>query len=114
MINDKQDINNHINSINTTELLKKVEEYKKIDLSKISFEDLTNKLRETISSYIISTSIIKENTKLYRIRKLNNKDSIKSFDDIWFPKPEVVTNYGRANRKGNPIVILMKYYIKLF
>lgn len=99
-------MDNPLNSLDTLELLNKINDFKKIDLKNTSIEIISEKSLETLSCMIVGNYVIKENTRLYRVRKLKPdlSDMPKYFQDIWHPKAEQVTRDGRVNLKGHPIL----------
>ena len=97
---------NLLNTIDTLQLLKKIEEFKKIDLKNTSMEEISLKSLETLSCMIVSECIFKRNEKLFRVRKLtdDSNNQIKTFNDIWHPPESKIKNFGRVNLKGEPIL----------
>lgn len=116
MLNDTSDINemlhrmrlgyNPLNEMDTIELLKKIDGFKKIDLEHTSYQEISNKILQTISAMSISSSNITENNLLYRVRKLKPDLSNQPvcIQDVWYPKAEYLTADGRANLQGQPML----------
>jgi len=64
---------NPLNSLNTMELLSKIEEFKRLDLKTASINDITMKVCQTLSCMIVTSSVFKEGTRLYRVRSLTRQ-----------------------------------------
>ena len=99
-------MNNLLNDLDTIELLNKIDNFKKIDLKNTPIDIISQKSLETLSCMIVEECTFKENTRLYRIRKLNSdlSDIPKFFQDIWHPTAEMVKSDGRVNLKGQPML----------
>ena len=95
-----------LNTINTLELLTKIEEFKKLDLKKASFEEISLKSLDTLSCMLVSGCNFEKKEKLFRIRKLNEAltNQIKTFSDIWHPPASMVKTDGRVNLIGKPVL----------
>lgn len=97
---------NILNNMKTMELLEKIEEFRKIDIKNTPIEIVSHKALETLRCIIVSKCIFEENTRLYRIRKLESdlSDIPKYFQDVWHREAKMITEYGRVNLKGEPIL----------
>ena len=97
---------NPLNSLNTMELLSKIEEFKRLDLKTASINDITMKVCQTLSCMIVTSSVFKEGTRLYRVRSLKSdlSNMPKIFQDIWLPPVEKVKADGRVNLQGQPVL----------
>ena len=95
-----------LNSLNTMELLSKIEEFKRLDLKTASIGDITMKECQTLSCMIVTSSVFKEGTRLYSVRSL--KDDLsnmpKTLQDVWLPPAEKVKADGRVNLQGQPVL----------
>lgn len=99
-------MSNPLNSMNTLELLEKIEAFRKLDLKTATMEEISLKSLQTLSCMIVTDSIFPEHTRLYRIRRLQNDLSNipNVFQDIWLPTHEMVKTDGRVNLKGQPML----------
>jgi hypothetical protein len=116
MQNDIPDINELIdkmksgyqplNEMNTNDLLKKINDFKKIDLKHTSYQEISHKIVQTISALSIPISYITDNTPLFRVRKLKPdlSNQLVCIQDVWYPKAEYLTADGRANLQGQPML----------
>ena len=97
---------NPLNNLNTMELLSKIEEFKHLDLKNASVGDITTKILGTLSCMLVSQSVFKEDTKLYRVRRLNKdlSNMPRTFQDIWHPPADKIMVDGRVNLKGKPML----------
>lgn len=95
-----------LNETDTLELLKRIEEYKNMDLKNTTLEEISLKTLETLNCMIVSGCEFTRGQRLYRVRKVDGdyKDKIKTFQDIWHPPAQLVKKDGRVNLKGNPIL----------
>jgi len=95
-----------LNSINTLELLNRIEQFRKVDLRTVSEEDLNNHLLLTVKDVSGRIMTLTMSDVLYRVRKLNPDLSNKptTFDDVWYPKSHYVDKNNRANKEGEPVL----------
>lgn len=97
---------NPLNKLNTMELLSKIEEFKRLDLKNTSVNDITTKILSTLSCMLVSRTVFKEDSKLYRVRRLKKdlSNMPHTFQDIWHPPADKVMADGRVNLKGQPML----------
>lgn len=102
-----------LNTMDTLELLAKIEKFKKMDLKNTSFEEISLKSLETLSGMYVSSCKFGKEERLFRVRKLNSTliDQIKTFSDIWHPPASKINNNGRCNLKGEPILYCSTDYM---
>ena len=64
------------------------------------------KVLDTLQCIMVSGSEMKENTKFYRIRKLQSdlRNMPTTKQEIWYPPKECVIADGRTNFRGSPIL----------
>lgn len=113
MQNVFQDIKQSLSEITIFEIIKKIEDFRKLDFKKISDDDLFNEIRRTISveshgiekaSLIVKTAIYPSKTRFYRVRKVQNEDhylplKAMTFEqDAWNPPTDFITKSGRLNK----------------
>lgn len=97
---------NPLNSLNTFELLLKIEAFKKLDLKTATMEEISLQSLQTLSCMMGSSLTFQEQTRFYRVRRLKHDLSNipKVFQDVWHPAPEMVKTDGRVNLKGRPML----------
>jgi hypothetical protein len=96
--------NHSLNDMKTSDLLQRLENYKKVDLQRISDEELSSLTSETIPSFSLLTVRFSEGTKLYRVRSKKPGQLYTSKSDVWYPPPEYVTKRQRLNEAGESIL----------
>jgi len=83
MINFFPEVKNLLSKIDTVEIIKKIEDYRKLDFKKISDEELFNEIRKTISvnvngieqAYLFPRfAAYPPKTKFYRVRTVKPED----------------------------------------
>ena len=94
---------NPLNSLDTIELLDRINQWHDVDLRDISSNDLTTKLLNIISAHIVSSSSISDQ-KLYRVRPLREGQVFHGISDIWCPPTELITKIGRVNDINDPML----------
>ena len=105
-------LKNHLSKVSPTEIVEKIENFRKINLKKISDSDLRQEIIKTISIYTndIGSATLRAfflkyppKTRFYRVRKIDSNDtkiplkSMKIEGDAWNPPKEIVTTRGRLN-----------------
>jgi len=112
MINFHQEIKELLSQIESIEIVKKIELFRKLDFRKISDKDLFNEINKTISVNVngIEKAILlprfatyPARTKFYRVRGLQPEDhyiplKAMTFEsDAWNPPAQFVKTRGRLN-----------------
>ena len=98
-----QDRENPLNSLDTIELLDRIKQWHNVDLRVISSSDITKKLFNIISAYVVSSSSISDQ-KLYRVRPLKEDQVFHNISEIWCPPTEFITKISRVNDIGDPML----------
>ncbi|MER2057235.1 MAG: hypothetical protein ABTA16_00345 [Niallia sp.] len=93
-----------LNSMNTLELLKRLENYRKIDLKRTSENELFALTLKTLTCLNISTRNLNEGNKLYRVRRKQEGIMFNKKSDAWYPHQKYVTARQRLNDVGEPML----------
>ena len=109
------DYQNHLEKIDTYDLIDKIEKFRKLNFKNITTSELSNEILKVLS-YENSASIIPDirnypkNTKFYRIRKLDQEnlkiplETIKCEADAWAPPKNIIHKYGRLNKPNESLL----------
>ena len=109
MINIEDSINefimqsNPLNTIPTLEILDKLEKYRRLDLKRISDNELFKLTLETVPVCNISCKCYRSGTKLYRVREYLGNEFTKLSELLYVPSKLVKTR-GRLNDVGESIL----------
>lgn len=95
---------NPLNSMNTMELLKRLEDYRKVDLKRISESELFDLTLKTLPCLNISCRNFQADTKLFRVRRKHLGMLFKNKNDAWYPDSKYITERQRLNDVGEPIL----------
>lgn len=89
--------------INPENALQKINYLKRLDLSKISDQDLSNLINSFFHIIPFTSGIIEANSLLFRARINKEKSHFCCIKDIYTPPACFITEYGRANKPGERI-----------
>ena len=109
MINIEDSVNkfimqsNPLNTIQTLEILSKLEKYRQLDLKRISDKELFKLTLETVPMCTISYRCYRSGTKLYRVREYLGSEFTKLSELLYVPSKFVRTR-GRVNNIGESIL----------
>lgn len=119
MINFHQEVKELLSKIETVEIIKKIENFRKLDFKKISDTDLFNEISKTISANVngIEKAILfprfatyPPKTRFYRVRALQPEDhyiplKAMTFEaDAWNPPAQFVKTRGRLNNVNESLL----------
>ncbi|MCI3028762.1 hypothetical protein LMF32_06590 [Desemzia sp. C1] len=86
------------------ELLNRIEDYRKVDLKRVSESELFDLTLKTMPCLSISARDIPADTKLFRVRRKQKGAQFKRKTDVWYPESKYVTERQRLNDVGEPIL----------
>lgn len=109
--NNKKDdqFENFLKSFKISELLTKINNFRRINFKEISYKNLSSEILKVLSHNnraILKREIkeYKKGTRFYRIRKINQNElkiplkEIQKESDAWAPPKEIIENWGRLNK----------------
>jgi len=119
MLNLFTDVKHLLSKIETIDIIKKIENYRKLDFKKISDEELFKEILKIISvkingvekSYLFPRfATYPANTRFYRVRTVQAEDhyiplKAMTFEqDAWNPPVEYITRRGRLNKVNESLL----------
>lgn len=96
--------NNPLNHMDTMEILERIERYKKVDLKRISNQDLFNLTLETLPILNINSRNLVPGTRLYRIRLKDSEKLYRNISEVSYPGKNLVTRRRRLNDVGESML----------
>lgn len=93
-------------SISTNQLKKAIDEYQKLDITKLSDEEVKQRVRSIIPEMVLQIADVKTGTEIYRARRCDyvgkGTGYYRNAGDVWCA-PKHLIQWGRLNEPGEQV-----------